>query len=109
MGEAASMAVKITKEDKGISAARELYEALLKLPAAGGSLFHTILDLELAEEQNRLPRSRQTALFEVHKTGLQQQRGDFLGGWVGGATLFVQDLTDSSAQAMNVGMAGQRI
>jgi len=79
MGEAASTAVKITKEDKGIAAAREVYEALLKLPAAGGSLFHTILDLELAEEQDCLPRSRQTALFEVHTT--DWQRSDGLGHW----------------------------
>ena len=65
MGEAASVAVNIVREDKGIAAAREVYSALLKLPPAGGDMFHTILDLELAEEDETLSRGQQTALLEV--------------------------------------------
>jgi len=68
MGEVASLALKFIWEDKGMAAGRGVYGALLKLPAAGGGLFHTILDLELAEQDDPLPRSQQTALFEVGLT-----------------------------------------
>ena len=44
---------------------REFYRSVLKLPAAGGSFFHSILQNELDEQADRLSDSQLEALFEV--------------------------------------------
>lgn len=71
MGEAAGEAVCMTKEEQGIEAARRFYGALLKLPSCGGRLFHTVLDMELAESKQRLPHKKLKAIFEVKPPALQ--------------------------------------
>ncbi len=65
MGQAAATAIRLIKELNGLDACREFYRALLKLPAAGGSCFHGILDIELDEQANTLPDNKMKAIFEV--------------------------------------------
>ena len=65
-GAAAAEAVQLVKGEEGIEAARSLYRALLKLPPAGGSLYHCILDMELDESsQQPLPPAKLKPIFEV--------------------------------------------
>ncbi|EIE27370.1 hypothetical protein COCSUDRAFT_11398 [Coccomyxa subellipsoidea C-169] len=47
MGEAAAVAVQAVRDTSGLPAARQLYRRLLKIPPAGGSLMHAVLDMEL--------------------------------------------------------------
>ena len=65
LGQAAATVVHLLKELNGVEACRQFYRDLLKLPAAGGSFFHGILDIELDEQTDRLPNSKLKAIFEV--------------------------------------------
>lgn len=47
MGAVAAAALRALAELSGAQAARRFYQALLRLPPAGGELFHAILELEL--------------------------------------------------------------
>ena len=67
MGEAAAVALEILKQTSGLEAARQLYRQMLKLPPAGGSLFHAILDMEEAAlpSSDCLSEPQLTQLYEV--------------------------------------------
>jgi hypothetical protein len=67
MGEAAAVAVQAVRDRAGLSAARQLYQQLLKIPPAGGSLMHAVLDLELeaSSAQEALSGAKLDRVFEV--------------------------------------------
>jgi len=67
MGEAAAVAVQSVRDSSGVSAARQLYQQLLKIPPAGGSLMHAVLDMETegTSQQEALTNAELERLFEV--------------------------------------------
>ena len=69
MGEAAAVAMDIVKQFSGLVAARQFYRQMLKLPPAGGSLHHAILDMEEAalSTSDCLSEPQLTQLYEVRQ------------------------------------------
>ncbi len=66
MGEAAAVAVQAVRNTSGLLAARQLYQRLLKIPPAGGSLMHAVLDMELgASAEQALSAAELDRVFEV--------------------------------------------
>lgn len=67
MGNAAAAAVQAVRDASGLPVARELYKQLLKIPPAGGSLMHAVLDIEMehVSEQEALSNADVDKLFEV--------------------------------------------
>ena len=65
MGAVAAAAVEVMTVLGGLPAARKLYKRLLALPPAGGSLFHHLLDLEIAAAVDDEDRDRVKRLFEA--------------------------------------------
>jgi hypothetical protein len=66
MGEAAAEALRSVHDASGLAAARELYRKLLKLPAAGGTFFHAVLDMEAGvPPAEQLPEAAVEKIFEV--------------------------------------------
>ena len=67
MGEAAAEAVRAVQRASGLEAARQLYRQLLRLPPAGGSLMHALLDLEHAAlgTSEGLSEAQLLQLYEV--------------------------------------------
>ena len=67
MGEAAAAAVRTVHRVSGLEAARQLYRQLLRLPPAGGTFFHALLDMEqaAASTSERLSHAAWLQLYEV--------------------------------------------
>ena len=66
MGEAAAEALRSVHAASGLEAARAFYKKLQKLPPAGGSFVHAVLDMEAAvPAAEQLPDAASEAIFEV--------------------------------------------
>ena len=74
MGEAAAEALRGIHAASGLEAARAFYRQLQRLPPAGGTFVHAVLDMEaevpLAEQ---LPDAAMAAIFEVCTAALEHQ------------------------------------
>lgn len=72
MGNAAAAAVQAVRDASGLPVARELYKKLLKIPPAGGSLMHAVLDMEMehVSEQEALSNADVNKIFEVRMSCL---------------------------------------
>lgn len=66
MGEAAAEALRSVHSASGLAAARELYQKLQKLPPAGGTFFHAVLDMEAGvPPAEQLPEAAIEKIMEV--------------------------------------------
>lgn len=67
MGDAAAAAVQAVRDASGLPVARQLYKQLLKVPPAGGSFMHAVLDMETEHvlEQDALSSEALDRVFEV--------------------------------------------
>lgn len=66
MGGAAAEALRCVHAASGLGAARALYRQLQRLPPAGGTLAHAVLDMEEAvPPAEQLPEAAMEAIFEV--------------------------------------------
>lgn len=65
MGEAAASILLLIRNKNGIVAWREAYQALLRLPPAGGDMYHAVIEAELEEREEQLSSPDLRALFEV--------------------------------------------
>ena len=65
LGEAASSILGLIRQSEGLVGFRDFYRALLRLPAAGGSLYQAILNVELKQTDDCLSDGKIRAMFEV--------------------------------------------
>ena len=70
MGEAAVAAVRAVHRMSGLGAARQLYRQLLRLPPAGGSFFHALLDQEVHGAVAPSERLSQAAWLQLYEVGI---------------------------------------
>ena len=72
MGDAAAKAVQAVRDASGLPVARQLYKQLLRIPPAGGSLMHAIVDIEMdyVSEQEALSNADLDRIFEVRSSCL---------------------------------------
>ncbi|CAL8463055.1 g2589 [Coccomyxa elongata] len=78
MGNAAAAAVQAVRDASGLPVARELYRQLLKVPPAGGSLMHAVLDMEMehVSEQEALSNADVDKIFEAAVDAYGSQDAD---------------------------------